>query len=135
MADLAGPTLSTYVETRFSLMEETIKTRLTEIELRHQQRWEATEKAILKAETASEKRFESVNEFRATLADQQRTFMPRAEVEVMRDAMGERVGTMKEQLERLLAERRGVGAGWGYAAGVVGLIVSLLMVGLRLAGK
>lgn len=40
---------------------------------------EAADKAIAKAETATEKRFDGVNEFRGQLADQARTFIPRAE--------------------------------------------------------
>lgn len=40
---------------------------------------EAADKAIAKAEAATEKRFEGVNEFRGQLADQARTFIPRAE--------------------------------------------------------
>lgn len=41
----------------------------------------ASEKAILKAEVAAEKRFDSVNEFRQTLTDQAGSFMPRAEAD------------------------------------------------------
>ena len=37
--------------------------------------------AITKAETATEKRFEAVNEFRSTLSDQARLLMPRAEAD------------------------------------------------------
>ena len=42
----------------------------------------ASEKAILKAETATERRFESVNEFRSQLADQQITFVRKPEVDL-----------------------------------------------------
>lgn len=38
---------------------------------------EASEKAIMKAEASNEKRFEAVNEFRAQLSDQSKTFLPR----------------------------------------------------------
>lgn len=39
----------------------------------------SSEKAILKAEESNEKRFSSVNEFRSTLSDQQKTFVTKAE--------------------------------------------------------
>lgn len=42
-------------------------------------RFEAMERAVTTADTANEKRLDSVNEFRATLADQQKTFITRAE--------------------------------------------------------
>jgi hypothetical protein len=40
----------------------------------------AAEKAVTKAEVATEKRFESVNEFRLTLSDQTKTFVSRGEL-------------------------------------------------------
>jgi len=43
----------------------------------------AAEKAVTKAETAAEKRLDSVNEFRGQLRDQAATFIPRSEVQIM----------------------------------------------------
>lgn len=51
----------------------------------------SSDKATSKAETANEKRFESVNEFRAQLTDQARTFMPRAEAEAIIRRSTERI--------------------------------------------
>src|ERR1043166_8730510 len=48
---------------------------------------ETNQRAIEKAEIATEKRFDAVNEFRNTLSDQQRTFMPRAEIEAILQGM------------------------------------------------
>lgn len=42
-------------------------------------RFDAVEKAVETADAANEKRLDSVNEFRATLTDQQKTFITRAE--------------------------------------------------------
>jgi predicted phage tail protein len=47
--------------------------------------------AVTKAETATDKRFESVNEFRAQLADQTASFMNRAEGEVRLSAINDRL--------------------------------------------
>lgn len=52
---------------------------------------EAAEKAINKAEQATERRFASVNEFRQTLTDQAASFMPRAESEQRSNANTERL--------------------------------------------
>ena len=63
---------------------------LQESDKRYEQRFQAQEKsvkdalasadrAVNKAETASEKRLDSVNEFRKTLSDQTGTFLTRAE--------------------------------------------------------
>ena len=86
----------------------------------------AADRAVLKAEAAAEKRFEGVNEFRQTLADQQRTLMPRAEVEVLRATSEKDVGELKKRLDTLTAERAGVKGGWGYAVGLIGAIIGLL---------
>jgi len=74
-----------------------VDTQLTAMDLRYQQRFdasaaaiaaalEAQEKAVAKAETANEKRFESVNEFRQALSDQTKTFISRPEFNAERDA-------------------------------------------------
>ncbi len=52
----------------------------------------AAEKAITKAETATEKRFESVNEFRATLSDQASDFVTRVEFQSLKERMDETKG-------------------------------------------
>jgi hypothetical protein len=43
----------------------------------------ASEKAIIKSEASSEKRFEAVNEFRQQLSDQTRAYMPREVAEAL----------------------------------------------------
>jgi hypothetical protein len=67
----------------------------------------AADRAVLKAESASEKRFDAVNEFRASLADQSRLLMPRAESE-------QASKTLKEQMDKLekdFRERSNITAG------------------------
>lgn len=88
---------------------------------RYQQRWEAqvnavdaallaqraaidaaliaVDKATSKAEQASEKRFESVNEFRQTLTDQAATFMPRAESLSLFERNSERIQEIMKRLD------------------------------------
>lgn len=59
----------------------------------------ATKEAMLKAETASEKRFESVNEFRKTLSDQTNTFLPRSEYNANHKALEDKIDTKCTALE------------------------------------
>lgn len=86
----------------------------------------AADKAVQKAEVASEKRFEGVNEFRAQLGDQQRTLMPRAEVEVLLKALSDRIKVVEEATTDKRAVSRGVSQGWGWAVGVAGLVVTVI---------
>lgn len=55
--------------------------------------------AVTKAEVASEKRFESVNEFRAQLADQAGTFVSRLEAEARRAEADGRHTSLVEKLD------------------------------------
>jgi hypothetical protein len=97
----------------------------------------AQDRAVLKAELAADKRFESVNEFRKTLSDQQITFMPRAEAAVANKSLSDKLAAMKEQLDGILAERLGIKGGWGYAVGVIGFVLaiaSLVVLGMKFVG-
>ena len=93
----------------------------------------AADRAVAKAETAAEKRFEGVNEFRAQLADQQRTLMPRAEADIefrslreKLDALLGRIEALTLKIERADGKGSGLQAGWLYLIGGIGLIGSLV---------
>lgn len=58
----------------------------------------AAEKAIAKAEVSTEKRFEAVNEFRATLSDQNNTFVRSVEFNVAHASLVEKVDILSNQI-------------------------------------
>lgn len=62
---------------------------------------DAADKAIHKSELSIEKRFDNVNEFRAQLADQASSFMPRKESDVRMDAITEKIDVNAERLNAL----------------------------------
>lgn len=93
----------------------------------------AADRAVIKAELAAEKRFEAVNEFRATLADQAATLMPRAEAEARIGAMAEKLSEISDRVNR--SEGNGTGlasagsilvAVLGVAFGAAGIALALL---------
>jgi hypothetical protein len=87
--------------------EERTKERFVFIEKNINIAMASADKAISKSEMAVEKRFDSVNEFRQTLADQAAHLMPRSEYQVQHIALVDRV---EESIERLnTMENRGVG--------------------------
>src|SRR4026207_456854 len=90
----------------------------------------AAERAVTEAELATEKRFESVNEFRGTLDNQQRTLIPRSEVTVLIEGVNEKIANLTKIVDAMQAERAGIKGGWGYAVGVVGLLLALGSLGL-----
>jgi hypothetical protein len=95
----------------------------------------SAKEAVAKAETAAERRFENVNEFRAQLADQAATFMPRVEAEA-------RMTTIRELVDELRTSdsaRSGRGAGanqlWGLIAGGLGLLFAMVATVIVIVGN
>ncbi len=86
-------------------LKEYIENSLREHDRRYEQRFAAQElavsaaitaadRAVTKAELATEKRFDAVNEFRATLDGYTRTLMPRKEAEAQHAALVARLETL-----------------------------------------
>jgi phosphopantetheinyl transferase (holo-ACP synthase) len=68
----------------------------------------AAKEAVAKAEAASDKRFQSVDEFRSTLLDQQRLLMPRAEQEAINQTSREKHTSFEKQFENMRGQRSGI---------------------------
>lgn len=64
----------------------------------------SAEKAIAKAEQASDKRFESVNEFRQSLSDQTGTFIARNEYSVQYSAIADRLTSLEKSRSEMLGK-------------------------------
>lgn len=107
----------------------------------------AADRAVSKVETANEKRFESVNEFRGQLADQAVTFMPRNEANIRFDGLAEKHELAQREIQGLRETRsQHVGASeqqvmgkqdnrWllGVAMGVPSFILAVIAAVLALA--
>ena len=131
--DESGPPLRDYIETRLNLLTVAIEKQQIATDLRYQQRFDAAEKAVQaalsaadravsKAELASEKRFEGVNEFRQTLSDQSRNFLPRGEYSANHDSLRNQVNANSNRLSQL----EGRIAGYAGAAALVGVVSSVV---------
>jgi len=83
---------------------------------------DSAQRAITKAEGAVEKRFDAVNEFRATLADQQRSLMPRLEAERWFNTLTDDIRMLKENNLKRASESTGLHAGWSILTGALGFI-------------
>jgi hypothetical protein len=93
----------------------------------------AADRAVSKAETATEKRFESTNEFRGQMADQQRTLIQRSEVDVLMRSMNEKqdasvrsldakIDLLQKAQDATVNERMGIKGGWAIAVGALGFV-------------
>jgi hypothetical protein len=123
----------------FLAQQTAMQTALISAEKAVQAALAAADRAVAKAETTSDKRFDGVNEFRGQLADQQRTFIPRAEVDILvrgltekvdslNASLGGRISAIDKQLSERRAESAGVKGGYGYAVGIIGLVVTVLAI-------
>jgi hypothetical protein len=94
----------------------------------------SADRAVAKAEAASEKRFESVNEFRSAMNDQSRSFISRNEAEQRMLSNSEKVDSLAIRLERIEGRGQGLNAGWAILTGAVGLVgvaVAIMMAFFR----
>jgi len=107
--------LREYVDTRFAAQESAVQAALA-----------SAEKAVVKAESAAERRFDSVNEFRATLADQARLLMPRAEAESAMKSLTEKLDALQMRVNARDDRGRGMGDIWGYIVGAVGILALVI---------
>lgn len=80
---------------------ETLYDHLTlaikEADRRYEERFAAQEKAILKAEAASEKRHDATNEFRGQLRDQADTFLRADEANIKFAAIEQRLAAVEQE--------------------------------------
>lgn len=83
--------LKEYIERRFNDQAKAIDAALA-----------AAEKAVTKAEVSTEKRFDSVNEFRQTLSDQAASFMTRIEFMAMHNSLQDKVNLVTKTQNYLI---------------------------------
>jgi hypothetical protein len=83
-----------------------------------------------------------VNEFRGTLDNQQRTLIPRSEVNEIVKGIEEKIGQLTKSIDRVdavqrdsVAEHKGVTGGWGYAVGAVGFVLAVAAFVMKVFGR
>jgi hypothetical protein len=84
-------------------------------------RFNALQLAIEKQDVASEHRFTSINEFRAVLGDQQRTFINRRE----HDALLDRVTVLERGAANSAGKNSGITVVWGVIVSVVLIAIAV----------
>jgi hypothetical protein len=113
--------------------EERNKERFAEMKDAVASALSSADKAVSKSETANERRFDSVNEFRATLQDQQNTFLPRLEYNAQHKAIMDLGTASSLRIERLEARTQGKSEGLGIVGSLALGITSVLSVIVAIA--
>lgn len=88
----------------------------------------AQSEAIHKAEAATEKRFESVNEFRAQLADQASSFLPREVAESQIAELRKQIGGIVDRLNYGQGEKSGASELRDHAVSNLNLILATIAI-------
>lgn len=115
-------------------LKEYFQALLAEVDKRNQQRFDSQEKAVAaalqaakeavtKAETAAEKRFDSVNEFRQQLSDQANSFMP------MREA-DQRLRVLENHINRQGGKEDGAGRFGAVMISIASLLIAAVSVAI-----
>ena len=136
----------TEVETTEAILEKVanLRTLMDERDRRYEERFKAmdektglaltsSEKAVAKAETATEKRFDAVNEFRGQLKDQAATLMPRAEADAKFASMNKEIEELKKSANTAQGRSGGFNAAWGIALSLA--VIGISLIGLLLRVK
>jgi hypothetical protein len=114
------------VNAAFIAQQTAMQTALTAQKLAIDTALAAADRAVTKAEVAAEKRFESVNEFRASLADQQRTLMPRSESELLIKTLTDKIDANTRALSATASQKAGANGLWGYIVGALGVVLAII---------
>lgn len=109
-------TLKEYTEQRFTDQDKAVQAALL-----------AAKEAVIKAEVATEKRFEATNEFRGQLADQTATLLPRSEYDSNHKALEDKIDALTDRMNRNEGRGGGLNAAWGYLVGGIGIAIAIIM--------
>jgi hypothetical protein len=126
--------------------KENLRGIMDERDVRLAQKFESLAMAINKAEVATEKRFEGVNEFRNTLSDQQKTFVSSSEYKSAHQSLTELISSniktmsdiilnQKERIDKIENLKQGSSNVWIIIVGVIGFATGLISFILNILGK
>jgi hypothetical protein len=90
----------------------------------------AAKEAVLKAEIATERRLEGLNELRRVIEGNQATLLPRAEAKQRLDGIEGRLDKLEDDATGIASRNRGLADGWSYLVAAVGfaaLVIGAVM--------
>jgi hypothetical protein len=106
---------------RFEAQETAITTAMNAAEKAVNAAMAAAEKAVAKAEAATDKRLEGMNEFRATLSDQQSTFVRQDVADTRFKGIEAQIAILNSQASKSEGRGTGLNQAWGYIIAIAAL--------------
>lgn len=108
-------TLKEYVDIRFDGQDRAFNSQIA-----------AQDKAITKAEIATDKRLEGLNELRRIVNDTQALLMPREEAYARLQALADKIEVLTSRVNISEGNKSGMKDSWGYLAGAVGIAAAII---------
>lgn len=115
--------LEKYVERRFTDQDRAVQAAL-----------QSSKEAVDKSEMSYDKRFEAANEVKATFSGDLAKKLDRTEYESNHRALEDKIDALTDRMNRNDGKGAGIAAGWGYLAGAIGLVATIIGVILAFNG-
>jgi hypothetical protein len=113
------------INQRFELQDKAVNAALAAAKEAVTAALVAAKEAVAKAEFAAEKRFDAVNEFRATLRDQQATLVSRVEYNAKISSIDEKISLILARQSADLGKSEGSQWLWALIGGVIMLMINV----------
>jgi hypothetical protein len=104
------------VDERFNLQDKAVQAALN-----------SAERAVTKAETATEKRFEGVNEFRSALSDQSQNLLSRSEYATAHQSLIEKIDGLTTRVAAMEGGNKDRVQAISFLIGGAGVLVALIV--------
>lgn len=122
--------LREHLEARIDAAERQLEARIDAVSAASNVATETAKEAVAKAEAATERRLEGLNELRAMVSDYQRDLLPRSEADSMIGNIQDRIDRLEKAHTTQTGRATGLAAGWAYliaAVGLVGVVIAILV--------
>lgn len=116
-------------------LKEYVDLALNNLDEKIEQRFISTKDAVDKADRATDKRFESVNEFRQQLNDQARQFVTKEEYKVAHRAIEDKVEQVNVGISRIENRKEGSNLTLLYIVAISSLIFGLVSIVMNIIEK
>jgi septation ring formation regulator EzrA len=100
-----------------------------------EQKFKSIDRAVTKAEIATEKRFETVNEWRESYADLVRSYIPRNEYESGHETLEDKINIIDKKIEKMSNIKQGGSLVIAYVISAISLLIAIISVFLSLGIK
>ena len=117
--------LKQLVNQRFDDQDKAVSAALAAVAASSAAAVASSKEAVTKADAATEKRFDAVNEFRNTLKDQQTLFIQRIEADQRFSQITERVASLQARLDKAEGSGSGASALWQYIIAAIGVALGV----------